>query len=275
MPSFSGALTPDQIDAVADYLRTFCKSKSWPRGELNLPRALATEKAFPETESVVTTTLNATRGPGVSNEIVTEQRLSKRNQLEVSVPVDFVHPQPGHWYGGVGDLGIGLKNLVASSMRTGSILSVQNEFVLPSGNASHGLGTGTAIFETFALYGQLLPHRTFLQVQGGGEVSFDTAKAPNAVFFRTALGKSFNQNAGAGRLWSPMMEFIADRDLATGAKSNYDIMPEFQVTLSKRQHVRFNVGVRIPANHTADRPVQVMFYLLWDRQDGGLAEGWR
>ena len=28
-------------------------------------------------------------------------------------------------------------------------------------------------------------------------------------------------------------------------------MPEFQVTLSKRQHVRFDVGLRIPATNTA------------------------
>ena len=60
-----------------------------------------------------------------------------------------------------------------------------------------------------------------------------------------------------------------------GAKTNCDLMPEFQVTLSKRQHVRFNAGVRIPATNTAGRPVQLMFYLLWDRQDGRLLEGWR
>ncbi len=48
MPSFGGALTSEQIDAVVRYLRTFCKSEGWPRGELNLPRPLLTEKAFPE-----------------------------------------------------------------------------------------------------------------------------------------------------------------------------------------------------------------------------------
>ena len=56
---------------------------------------------------MITTTANATGGPGVSNEIVTEQRLSKRNQREVSVPVECVYPAKGLWYGGVGDIGIG------------------------------------------------------------------------------------------------------------------------------------------------------------------------
>jgi hypothetical protein len=51
-------------------------------------------------------------------------------------------------------------------------------------------------------------------------------------------------------------------------------MPEMQVTLSRRQHVRANLGLRIPATNTASRPVQLMFYLLWDWQDGKLLEGW-
>ena len=76
-------------------------------------------------------------------------------------------------------------------------------------------------------------------------------------------------------MWTPMMEFIADRDFATGAKTNWDVLPEFQVTLSQRQHVRADIGVRIPATNTEGRPVQVVFYLLWDWFDGPLTEGWR
>ena len=72
-----------------------------------------------------------------------------------------------------------------------------------------------------------------------------------------------------------MVEFLADRDLMTGAKTNWDVMPEFQVTISRRQHIRANLGLRIPAANTAGRPIQLMFYLLWDRQDGKLLEVWR
>jgi hypothetical protein len=46
------------------------------------------------------------------------------------------------------------------------------------------------------------------------------------------------------------------------------------VTLSRRQHIMASFGVRVPANNRAGRPVQVMFYLLWDWFDGGLREGW-
>jgi hypothetical protein len=71
-----------------------------------------------------------------------------------------------------------------------------------------------------------------------------------------------------------MVEFIADRELQSGATTNWDIVPEIQVTLNKRQHVRLNVGVRTPMNNTAGRPTQLAFYVLWDFFDGGLREGW-
>lgn len=275
MPSFSGALTAEQIDAVVGYMRAFCKGNGWPRGELNLPRALGTEKAFPEDEDVITTSFNVKGAPGVSNEIVHEQRFGVKNQIEISVPVEFQRPERGLWYGGPGDIGLGLKRVLFSSLRSGSIASVQGEVKLPSGNRAHGLGSGVTTFETFGAYGQLLPSKSFVQLQGGADLPVDTSKAPQSVFFRTAVGKSFNQGGGYGRLWSPMLEFLADRELSTDAKTNWDIMPEFQVTLSKRQHIRFDVGLRIPATNTADRQPQLMFYLLWDWADGKLLEGWK
>jgi mono/diheme cytochrome c family protein len=274
MPSFSGLLSPVQINQVIDYLRGFCKDDRWPRGELNLPRALGTEKAFPENEDVVTTAINVHGSPGVSNEAVYEQRVGARNQIEVAVPIDFQRPERGLWYAGVGDVGIGVKRVLAASLRTGSIVSVFGEMILPTGNRARGLGTGTLGFQTFAAYGQLLPAKAFAQFQFGAELPKDTEKAPQAVFFRTALGRKFNQNGGVGRMWSPMIEFLAARDLETGARTDWDVMPEFQVTLSRRQHVRANIGVRIPATNTAGRSAQLMFYLLWDRADGRLLEGW-
>jgi len=274
MPSFSGALNSEQMDAVMGYMRRLCKEDGWPRGELNLPRALVTEKAFPEDEVVITTSLNAQGSPGVSNEVVYEQRFGKKNQIEVSVPIDFQRPERGLWYGGPGDVGLGLKRTLFSSLRSGSIFALQGEAIFPSGNRAHGLGTGVTTFETFAAFGQLFPAKTFVQVQGGADLPIDTARAPQTTFLRTAVGKFFNQNNGLGRLWTPMVELLADRDLVTGAKTNWDIMPEFQVTLSRRQHIRFDAGVRIPATNTSGRQAQVMLYLLWDWQDGKLLEGW-
>jgi hypothetical protein len=94
------------------------------------------------------------------------------------------------------------------------------------------------------------------------------------MFWNTALGQSFAADHGLGRLWSPMVEFLGSRDFATGAKTDWDILPQMQVTISRRQHIRGNLGVRVPVNNTSGRQVQVMFYLLWDWGDGRLNEGW-
>src|SRR5262252_6678768 len=77
MPSFAEALTSDQIEKVMQYLRGLCAEPGWPRGELNLPRPLVTEKAFPEDETVITTAVSATGAGAVSNEIVYERRFGK------------------------------------------------------------------------------------------------------------------------------------------------------------------------------------------------------
>ena len=71
-----------------------------------------------------------------------------------------------------------------------------------------------------------------------------------------------------------MVEFVANRDLMTGAKTNWDVVPEFQVTLSHRQHIRAAAGVSIPATNTAGRQAMLLLYVLWDWQDGKLTEGW-
>jgi mono/diheme cytochrome c family protein len=274
MPAFGELLTPIQIDAVVAYMRGFCRNAAWPRGELNLPRPLATEKAFPENEAVVTTAVGHNPSD-VSNEFVYEHRLGTRNQIEISVPLVFVHDEAGSRVGGIGDVGLGFKRALFASLQSGSIFSVQGEVVAPTGNADKGLGTGTTVFEAFGAFAQLLPSNAFVQLQAGTEQPADTDAAARAVFGRVAVGKSYRQEDGLGRLWSPMLELLADREFEAGAKTNFDILPQVQVTLSRRQHVRANVGVQVPVNDRSGRTTQLLFYVLWDWFDGGLLQGWK
>ena len=57
MPAFGDALSERQIQQTITYIRSLCRDRAWPRGELNLPRPLVTEKAFPENETVLSTTI--------------------------------------------------------------------------------------------------------------------------------------------------------------------------------------------------------------------------
>ena len=273
MPSFGKALTSKQIDLLVNHLRAFCKDSRWPRGELNLPRALVTEKAYPEDEAVVSSAVNARGMPGVTTHAIHEQRFGMNNQIEVDVPITF-QDQSHTWYGGVGDTTFGVKRVMFSNLHSGSILSLQGSVLIPSDNRMRGFGTGTTTFETFAAFDQLFRTNTFVQTQFGADLPRHTDIAPQAIFFNTALGQSFSADHGMGRLWSPMVEFLAARDLVDGARTDWDVLPQMQVTISRRQHVRADLGLRVPVNNTSGRPVQVMFYILWDWQDGRLTEGW-
>ncbi|MDQ2840255.1 MAG: cytochrome c [Acidobacteriota bacterium] len=275
MPSFGRALNSKQIDQVVQYLRGFCTAKIWPRGEFNLPLPQITEKAFPENEVIITSAFNAQRTPGVTTDIISENTFGARNQLEVDAPVDFNRSAPGLWHGGVGDATIGLKRVVFANLHAGSILSGFGGVILPSGNRSYGLGTGATQWETFAAFAQLLPSESFVQLQAGTDQPTDTSKVPRSLFWRSAVGKTFRQSDGLGRMWTPMVELVANKDFLPHTTPDWDIVPQFQVSLSQRQHVRINLGTRIPVTNTSNRPIQVVFYVLWDWFDGSLLKGWK
>lgn len=274
MPAFGEALTKEQIETVVQYLRRFCTDRDWPPGEMNLPRPLITSKAFPEDESVITTAVNTRAGSAVSTRLVYEHRLSAADQVEAVVPLTFRRPAGQAWIGGFGDIALSYKRVLAHSPARGAILSAAGELVLPTGNSQRGLGKGVTVFEPYLAYGQLLPKESFFQFQGGFELPTHTDDAARATFLRFVAGHDFSQRGGLGRLWVPMVEFLADRDLVSGAATSWDAVPQLHFTLSRRQHIRANFGVRLPVNHTAGRPIQILFYLLWDRFDGGLREGW-
>jgi mono/diheme cytochrome c family protein len=275
MPAFRDALTPDEIRRVISYLRSFCRSRAWPRGEFNLPRALMTEKAFPEDETVLTTTVN-TRGPGsVSSELVYERRFGPRDQLEVDVPFAFAQRAGGgSWTGSIGDIALGPKHAFVHSLASGTILSGLAQIALPTGDTAKGTGSGTTGFELFALLGQLLPARSYFQFQGGVVLMADRSRAPHQALWRGALGTTVPFGS-ISRIWSPMIEVVGTRDLVSGATTAWDILPQFQLSLSARQHVRANLGVRIPLTETDSRHPQLVAYLLWDWFDGGFLEGWK
>ena len=201
MPSFSGVLTSSQMDEVIVYLRSLCKEKGWPLGELNVPRALGTEKAFPESETVLTTTVNAKGAPAVSNELDYERVLGKYDQLELALPFGWVHKDTGGMTGGLGDIVIGDKHVLLSRLdanpdgplydSTGSILSVQAEVVLATGDQRRGLGAGEPSLGFFAAYDRLLPGQVFIQLQPGIDIPRHTEYGPRSAYLRTAFGKSF------------------------------------------------------------------------------------
>ncbi|MFN7917772.1 MAG: cytochrome c [Vicinamibacterales bacterium] len=273
MPSFKDLLTQEQIGLVINHVRTLCTDTAWPLGDLNLPKPLITEKAFPENETVITTSVNTQGAAAVDSKVTYEHRVGSRAMWEVTIPYGFSH-ENGTWGTAFGDLVLGYKQTLAHSMKKGSILSVGGEMVVPTGNRQVGTGGESTIFETYLAYGQVFKGQGFVQFHSGIELPVHQDEVPKAYYLRTAIGKMFATDGGHGRRWTPMVEFIGDRDVVKGEPMNWDIVPELQVPLNKRLHVLAGVGYRMPMNNKDGRPRQFMFYGLWDWMDGGLLQGW-
>lgn len=272
MPAFGGALSEADLYKIVAHVKTFCPASEWPRGELNLPKALFTEKAYPEDEWVMTTSFG--RAPAdVSTQFVYEKRFGPRNQIEVKLPLAATRLDGG-WSGGAGDLALGFKRAMPHGVDRSYIVALSGELILPTGDSAAGLSKNTTVLESFVTLGKLLPSDSFFQFQGGVELPADTERAGREAFWRGAIGKTFTQQGPFGRAWSPMVEVLAARELESGATTHWDIVPQFQVTLNTRQHVRFNIGWRTPLNDRRGRSSRLAVYFLWDWFDGGLRDGW-
>jgi mono/diheme cytochrome c family protein len=275
MPAFGEALSSEDIQRVLDHVRGFCTdAPAWPRGELNLPRALVTEKAFPENEAVVTVGIGGGDERSLSTEVLYERRLGSRSQYELVVPFE-AQERDSSWSQGIGDIAVALKHVLHHSLARGSILSAAAEVKLPTGSESRGFGSGVAIFEPFVAYGQMLPRNGFVQFQGGVELPSDRTRVEREGFWRAVLGTTMMQDGGVGRSWSPMVELLGARAFEDGAAAEWDLVPQMQVTLSRRQHIMLSAGVRIPISARDERSSTFLTYLLWDWFDGGFFDGWR
>jgi mono/diheme cytochrome c family protein len=274
MPAFGDALSEEQIERVVKYVWTFCTDHSWPRGDLNLPRTFFTEKAFPENEAVWTTGITGSGAKSFSNEIVYEHRIGSRTQYEVKVPVGTQQSEPGSpWNGGLGDIEVAVKHAFYASYDDGSIFAAGGALVMPTGKETEGLGNGYWVYEPFAMWGQFIGRNGFLQVHTGVEIPSDGTQGTTEGFVRAALGYTFAQDRGFGRAWSPMVEVLTA--VPEGGATEWDVVPQVQVSLSKLQHILLNVGVRIPVNEREERKPQFLTYFLWDWFDGGLFEFWK
>jgi Cytochrome C oxidase, cbb3-type, subunit III len=269
MAAWSGLFTEQELGLAVSHIRTFCADDRWPRGELNLPLPLVTGKAFPEDEAVLRVGIT---DDSVTTRAVYERRFGALNQWEIAVPVAAIDAPDGGGTAGLGDLALGYKRVLAHSRSAGRIVSLSGEVTLPTGSEQRGLGDGVVVVEPFLTYGQLLGGGGFLQAQAGVGVPA-SGDHDAEVFWRAAIGRSFEQGR-FGRQWSPMLEVLAARTLASGARVEWDVLPGAQITLNQRQHVRLGLGVRIPVTEAASRSPTVTTYLLWDWYEGGFSQGW-
>jgi mono/diheme cytochrome c family protein len=276
MPAFGEALSDDEIQMALNHLRSFCDEKKWPRGELNLPRPMFTEKAFVEDEAVLTFWASTELPMAVMAEFIYEKRFGPRSQVEVVVPFGVAQDEKEDgsrpWVAGLGDIALALKQMLVGNVKTGSVMSLITELVLPTGRTRGDIGEGKVKIEPSFVFGQILGPAGFLQMQAGLEIPAESKPSVEALW-GVVYGYSFTQGR-FGRSWTPMVEVLGKSDLEEDATVHWDIAPQLQISLSTRQHMLLNLATRIPLEPGNDRPVEVFVYLLWDWFDGGFLEGW-
>ncbi|SVA50556.1 uncharacterized protein METZ01_LOCUS103410 [marine metagenome] len=274
MPAFGQALTGEQIQQILDHVRTLCTDEAWPPGEFNLPRSLFVEKAYPEDEAVITTTIQGEGQDSLTHELLWEYRFGARSQIEISLPLHIAELKGTEGREkGFGDLELGLKHNLKYDKQRGTILSVGGELILPSGDDSRGFGKGTAVFEPYVAWGKILPRDSFFQLQG--LLEFPTESGfDNELGLKGVFGRTWTTGGPFGRAWTPMLGVLGSKDLGSGGDTHWDLVPQLQVTLNTRQHVTGSFGFRVPASDSSARETQFVFYLLWDWFDGGALEGW-
>jgi len=279
MPAFGDALSDEQTGKILSHVRTFYDCDEWPRGELNLPRALFTTKAYPEDELVFHSDIKTEGLDKISNKLIYERRIGARDQVELAVPFGWNRIRTGgaggntEWTSSVGDVTLGAKRVLFHSASSNSIFSAGGEVLLPTGDEDEGFGNGTTVFEPYFASGHLLPDDYFLQFQGGMELPTDDDHVQDEAFWRMVVGRAL----AVGRYesgWSPMVGILGSKNVETGDDAHWDIVPQLQIALNRRQHVRLAFGARIPLNDTDTRETLFAVYLLWDMFDGGFFEGW-
>ncbi len=210
MPAFGEALTEARTAADPRLRpRRSAANPAWPRGELNLPRALVTEKAFPENEAVLTTTIDAS-GAGQRR-----QRDSVRAAVRRPQPVRdrraaaaAGHARDGGWQRGLGDVAVAVKRVLSHSLETRQHLQRRRRGRAADGQGERRARQGRHDLRAVRRVRPDPAARRLSPAAGRRRAARPTrARAGNEAFWRAALGKTFTEGR-FGRAWSPMVELL-------------------------------------------------------------------
>ena len=235
MPAYGEAGTPEQIRMVVRYVRSLCRERGWPPGELNFPRAFLVEKAYPENEIVVT-------AEGRGQELIYERRAGRRLQLEAAVTTVFDSLDRPFDHATAA-----LKYNVWHSLERRALASIGLEASPPLGRRDRWE------LEPFVAFGFERPD--FI-VQG---------EALAGGSLRLGVGRDMDR-------FVPMVE--AGWDWARGSPGILTVHPQAWIRLSRLGHVAGSVGAGVPVNGPERGQVTLTAFLLWDFGDAPLFKGW-
>jgi mono/diheme cytochrome c family protein len=254
MPAFGEFLSDAQLIGLVHYVRAFCAEPGWPHGNMNLPRPLFTEKAFPEDELVIAPAIshktNADTDFGLR--AVYEHRFGRRGHAEVGVPFSSVSAD-GRRRQGVGDLSVAGKYVLVADKPGTHIVSAGFEVSFPTGNDTRGLGEGTTLYEPFVAAGAILGS-TYLQASFNLEMPARAPWGDREAGYNVYLGRDTSLSPDT---WTLAFEI-------NGANRELAVTPQIRKGLTKTGALGAAVGVRLPITEREEQSTRWAGYLIWD-----------
>lgn len=257
MPSYGDVLEHEQIRVLISYVRSFCIDKGWPLGNLNFPRPIFTEKAFPENEAILVSGMTSGPGDGTSVGVqaIVERRIGRRGHAEVRVPVESLVASRER-QSGLGDITVAGKYVLHTDRAATRITTTGLEVILPTGDERAGLGEGTAVFEPYLAFGTKV-RDLYVQTQVKVELPVADPVSDAGFGYNVYLGMDLSKFLNS---WTAGVEL-------NGLDGSLALTPQVRKGLTRTGALAFAVGVQLPLNNRQNRPTRVVGYLLWEYLD--------
>jgi mono/diheme cytochrome c family protein len=254
MPAFGDALSPDQVREFVRFVKSFCREPGWPDGNLNLPRAIYTEKAFPEDEFVLAPVASHVSGEPTAWRFgaIYERRFGKRGQLEVVLPLASVYGSDSR-ASGLGDLELGWKQVLNPSA-SNHLIAAGMDFHFPTGDEARGLGEGTVVFEPYLASATTVGTQTYLQAQLKLEFPKTRPWRDHATIYNVYLGHDV-------ALVPTTFTFGVELN---GENEEVAITPQVRKGLSRTGALAAAFGVTLPVTERKEQGVKWVGFLLWE-----------
>jgi hypothetical protein len=256
MPAFEDSLAPEQITLFVSHIRGFCTETGWPTGNVNFPRPILTEKAFPENEVVLLPAIShysEDAAPGITEgsfKAIYERRFGKQSMFEISVPLVTTNALLTRT-SGLGDMAVGLKH---AALFTGTrIVSVGIELALPTGDRFKDHGSGAIKIEPYLSAGFMLGD-WYWQSQLKPEISTNTSRAGHHFVYNTYVGRD---TSDAPNTWTIGVELNGEDDLVA-------LTPQIRKGLTGTGALAASFGMMLPLNNREEQGMRWVGYLLWE-----------
>jgi mono/diheme cytochrome c family protein len=258
MPAQGTALSDEQIEDVAAYIKSTVDTLAYPPGEMNLMLPIRTKKAFPEDEFVYVGRYEDQDGDNSLKQVLEfEKRVGKAGQ----VIVELVHESEGD-VSELAEAEIGYKQ--ALSFSKSHILSAAAVWAIPVE------ADGDGELQTYLAYGKVLSDSWILQSSLRLKFPFEGASEGEAEL----AGIVHYTHSPWPRHVFPALEVTATNPFrSSNGDLEWTVMPQIRIGLTRGGHVALNLGVEVPLS---DQSWDRRYYatLLWDFADGGFFQGW-